>query len=107
MLLAPIKYTAASERKEPSQKSLPSSQQVRTLRARLRRTFWFCPPSKPHGFPAIITRCTNNYGPYQFHEKFIPLMISRALAGESLPIYGDGKNIRDWIHVEDHCRRWI
>lgn len=58
---------------------------------------------KTHGFRAIITRCTNNYGPYQFPEKFIPLMISQALAGESLPIYGDGKNIRDWIHVEDHC----
>ncbi len=59
---------------------------------------------KTYGFPAIITRCTNNYGPYQFPEKFIPLMISQALAGESLPIYGDGRNIRDWIHVEDHCR---
>jgi len=59
---------------------------------------------KTHGFPAIVTRCTNNYGPYQFPEKFIPLMISQAFAGESLPIYGDGRNIRDWIHVEDHCR---
>lgn len=59
---------------------------------------------KTHGFPAIITRCTNNYGPYQFPEKFMPLMISQALAGQALPIYGDGKNIRDWIHVEDHCR---
>ena len=58
---------------------------------------------KTHAFPAIITRCTNNYGPYQFPEKFIPLMISQALAGESLPIYGDGRNVRDWIHVEDHC----
>ena len=59
---------------------------------------------KTHAFPAIITRCTNNYGPYQFPEKFIPLMISQALVGQSLPIYGDGKNVRDWIHVEDHCR---
>jgi dTDP-glucose 4,6-dehydratase len=59
---------------------------------------------KTYGFPAIITRCTNNYGPYQFPEKFIPLMIAQALAGERLPVYGDGKNIRDWIHVEDHCR---
>lgn len=58
---------------------------------------------KTHGVPAIVTRCTNNYGPYQFPEKFIPLMISQALVGEPLPIYGDGKNIRDWIHVEDHC----
>src|SRR5229473_167335 len=59
---------------------------------------------KTHGFPAIITRCTNNYGPFQFPEKFIPLMIARALSGETLPVYGDGKNVRDWIHVSDHCR---
>jgi dTDP-glucose 4,6-dehydratase len=59
---------------------------------------------KTHGFPAIITRCTNNYGPFQFPEKFIPLMISQALAAQSLPVYGDGRNVRDWIHVSDHCR---
>lgn len=59
---------------------------------------------KTHRFPAIVTRCTNNYGPLQFPEKFIPLMIARALVGEPLPVYGDGRNIRDWIHVEDHCR---
>ena len=59
---------------------------------------------RTHGFPAIITRCTNNYGPFQFPEKFIPLMISQALARKSLPVYGDGRNVRDWIHVSDHCR---
>ena len=59
---------------------------------------------KTHGFPAVITRCSNNYGPYQFPEKLIPLMITNALEGKSLPVYGDGRNIRDWIHVEDHCR---
>lgn len=59
---------------------------------------------KTHRFPAVITRCTNNYGPFQFPEKFIPLMISQALAGKPLPVYGDGKNVRDWIHVADHCR---
>jgi dTDP-glucose 4,6-dehydratase len=59
---------------------------------------------KTFGFPAIITRCTNNYGPFQFPEKFIPLMIAQALAGQPLPVYGDGRNIRDWIHVSDHCR---
>lgn len=59
---------------------------------------------KTHGFPAIITRCTNNYGPFQFPEKFIPLMISQALHSQSLPVYGDGRNVRDWIHVSDHCR---
>jgi dTDP-glucose 4,6-dehydratase len=51
-----------------------------------------------------ITRCSNNYGPYQFPEKMIPLMINNALAEEPLPVYGDGGNVRDWIHVEDHCR---
>jgi dTDP-glucose 4,6-dehydratase len=53
--------------------------------------------------PAIITRCSNNYGPYQFPEKLIPLMITRALADQSLPVYGDGKNVRDWLYVEDHA----
>ncbi|MGV2963548.1 dTDP-glucose 4,6-dehydratase [Paenibacillus sp. AGC30] len=53
--------------------------------------------------PVNITRCSNNYGPYQFPEKLIPLMISRALADEALPVYGDGLNIRDWLYVEDHC----
>jgi len=52
---------------------------------------------------AIVTRCSNNYGPYQFPEKLIPLMITRALGDRSLPVYGDGLNVRDWIHVEDHC----
>jgi dTDP-glucose 4,6-dehydratase len=56
-----------------------------------------------HHFPAVVTRCSNNYGPFQFPEKFIPLMITQAMAGQPLPIYGDGLNIRDWIHVEDHC----
>ena len=55
------------------------------------------------GMPINITRCSNNYGPYQFPEKLIPLMISNALEDKSLPIYGDGKNIRDWLHVYDHC----
>lgn len=56
-----------------------------------------------HEFPGIITRCSNNYGPYQFPEKFIPLMITNALEGKPLPVYGDGLNVRDWIYVEDHC----
>src|SRR6267143_850225 len=55
-------------------------------------------------FPAIITRCSNNYGPYQFPEKLIPLMITRALGSQELPVYGDGLNVRDWLHVEDHAR---
>ena len=56
------------------------------------------------GLPVSITRCSNNYGPYHFPEKLIPLMISRALNDESLPVYGTGENIRDWLYVEDHCR---
>jgi len=59
---------------------------------------------KTYGLPVIITRCSNNYGPYQFPEKLIPLMITNALDGLELPVYGDGMNVRDWIHVEDHCR---
>ncbi|MEY9096896.1 dTDP-glucose 4,6-dehydratase [Paenibacillus sp. RC84] len=55
------------------------------------------------GLPVNITRCSNNYGPYQFPEKLIPLMIANALDGKSLPVYGDGLNIRDWLYVEDHC----
>ncbi|MGH2395471.1 MAG: dTDP-glucose 4,6-dehydratase [bacterium] len=54
-------------------------------------------------FPAITTRCSNNHGPYQFPEKLIPLMITRALADQSLPVYGDGRNVRDWLYVEDHA----
>ena len=54
--------------------------------------------------PVIVTRASNNYGPYQFPEKLIPLMISNALAGDSLPVYGDGQQVRDWLFVEDHCR---
>lgn len=56
-----------------------------------------------YGFPAIITRCSNNYGPYQFPEKLIPLMITNAMADIPLPVYGDGLNVRDWLHVADHC----
>jgi dTDP-glucose 4,6-dehydratase len=56
-----------------------------------------------YGLPALTTNCSNNYGPYQFPEKLIPLMISNALAGKPLPVYGDGKNVRDWLYVLDHC----
>jgi dTDP-glucose 4,6-dehydratase len=56
-----------------------------------------------YGLPVLTTNCSNNYGPYQFPEKLIPLIIQKALAGESLPVYGDGLNIRDWLYVGDHC----
>jgi len=57
-----------------------------------------------YGLDVIVTRCCNNYGPYQHPEKLIPLLITKILNGEDLPIYGDGKNIREWIHVSDHAR---
>jgi dTDP-glucose 4,6-dehydratase len=57
-----------------------------------------------YGLPTLITNCSNNYGPYQFPEKLLPLTILNALAGKPLPIYGDGQNVRDWLYVEDHCR---
>lgn len=57
-----------------------------------------------YGLPTVITNCSNNYGPYQFPEKIIPLMILNALSGRTLPVYGDGLNVRDWIYVEDHCK---
>ncbi len=57
-----------------------------------------------YGLPVVTTNCSNNYGPYQFPEKLLPLMIRKTLKGESLPVYGDGTNVRDWLYVEDHCR---
>ena len=57
-----------------------------------------------YGLPVLITNCSNNFGPWQFPEKLIPLMILKALAGEELPVYGEGANVRDWLHVEDHAR---
>lgn len=57
-----------------------------------------------YGLPAVITRCSNNYGPYQYPEKVIPLFVTNAMDGMSLPLYGDGKNVRDWLYVLDHCR---
>ena len=59
--------------------------------------------NKTYGMPVNITRCSNNYGPYQFPEKLIPLMINNCLSGKNLPVYGDGMQIRDWLYVEDHC----
>lgn len=59
---------------------------------------------RTYGLPVTISRCSNNYGPYHFPEKLIPLMIINALHDEKLPVYGDGKNVRDWLYVEDHCR---
>src|SRR5262249_12126678 len=60
-----------------------------------------------HGLPVLITNCSNNYGPYQFPEKLIPLMILKGAAGEPMPVYGQGSNVRDWLHVEDHARALV
>src|SRR6202023_4399571 len=59
---------------------------------------------RTYGLPAVITRSSNNYGPYQFPEKFLPLMITNIFDDKALPVYGDGKQQRDWLHVEDNCR---
>ncbi len=60
-----------------------------------------------YGLPVLITNCSNNYGPYQFPEKLIPVVILKALRGEPIPVYGKGENVRDWLHVEDHCRALV
>src|SRR5581483_1950344 len=59
---------------------------------------------RTYGLPVVLSNCSNNYGPYQFPEKLIPLMILKAVAGEPLPVYGDGRQRRDWLHVDDHAR---
>jgi dTDP-glucose 4,6-dehydratase len=60
--------------------------------------------ARTHGLDVVITRCCNNYGPYQFPEKVIPLFVTNLLGGAKVPLYGDGRNVRGWVHVEDHCR---
>jgi len=59
---------------------------------------------RTHGLDVVVTRCSNNYGPYQFPEKLVPLFLTNLLDGEQVPLYGDGRNVRDWLHVDDHCR---
>jgi dTDP-glucose 4,6-dehydratase len=59
---------------------------------------------RTHGLDVVVTRCTNNYGPYQFPEKVVPLFVTRLLDGKPVPLYGDGRHVRDWLHVSDHCR---
>ena len=60
--------------------------------------------ARTHGLNVSVTRCCNNYGPYQFPEKVIPLFVTNLLDGQPVPLYGDGLNVRDWLHVDDHCR---
>lgn len=82
----------------------PPTHPTRPIRRRRRRPIILFEPYHTYGLPVLTTNCSNNYGPYQFLEKLIPLMILNAVEGKSLPVYGDGKNVRDWLYVEDHCR---
>lgn len=92
---APFKETNPYEPNSPYSASKASSDHL--VRA------WY----HTYGLPVLTTNCSNNYGPYHFPEKLIPLVIHNALAGRELPIYGDGKQVRDWLYVEDHCRALI
>jgi len=93
--LPPDEFFRESSRYEPNSPYAASKAAADHFVRAYHRTF---------GLPAIITNCSNNYGPYQFPEKLIPLMIRKAVAGEALPVYGDGQQVRDWLHVEDHVR---
>ena len=73
-----------------------------TRRVKQLQTIW-CAYFHTYGLPVLTTNCSNNYGPYQYPEKLIPLCIQNALSGKPLPIYGDGQQIRDWLYVGDHC----
>jgi len=76
---------------------------LRTRPARQPLITW-CAPHHTYGLRVTTSNCSNNYGPYHFPEKLIPLMIVNILHGRALPVYGDGRNVRDWLHVSDHCR---
>ena len=89
-------------RRSPRRRRWPRT--APTPPARRRPTCWSAPRTTRTGWTTVITRCSNNYGPYQFPEKLIPLFITNALADIPLPVYGDGMQVRDWIHVRDHCR---
>ena len=82
----------------------PTRRTVPTAPPRRAAIIWRVPIITPTDLPVITTNCSNNYGPYQFPEKLLPLMIRKTLKGEPLPVYGDGNNVRDWLYVEDHCR---
>lgn len=99
----PTRSTEALEIRDISRKRLPMPLTPPTQHQRHLQTTLFAPGTIPYGFPVLTTNCSNNYGPRQFPEKLIPLIIHNAIAGKELPIYGDGKNVRDWLYVEDHC----
>src|SRR5262245_11391443 len=92
--LGPTGYFTEATALAPSSPYSPSKAAADLLAASYHHTF---------GLPVLITRCSNNYGPYQFPEKLIPLFVTNLLRDERVPVYGDGQNVRDWIHVRDHC----
>ena len=100
----PMKYTVPWDRMEHLPKITLLRRIVHTPRRKPLPTLICRSYHKTYGLDVVITRCSNNYGPYQFPEKLIPLMITNALEDIELPVYGDGMNVRDWIHVQDHCR---
>lgn len=83
---------------------LPRMHQAARIQRRKPPVTISCVRLRTYGFPTIVTNCSNNYGPYHFPEKLIPLVILNALDGKALPIYGNGDQIRDWLYVEDHAR---
>ena len=87
----------------PSARPLPTRPTAPTPLQRPPPITWCAPITTPTACPSLTTNCSNNYGPFQFPEKLIPLVILNALEGKPLPVYGDGKNVRDWLFVEDHC----
>ena len=87
-----------------SLRRLQSTQAARTALPRLALILLVLAYHRTYGLPVTISRCSNNYGPYHFPEKLIPLMIANALNDKPLPVYGKGENVRDWLYVEDHCR---
>ncbi len=100
----PMKCTATWRRARSPTRTRRCSRAALTPLRKPARTCWSDPTFAPTDFPAVITRSSNNYGPSSFRKNFCRLMITNALDGKPLPIYGDGKQQRDWLHVEDNCR---
>jgi len=85
-------------------KIVQSRRIVHTRLPRPAENFWRAPYFVTYQLPVVIVRASNNFGPYQYPEKLMPLFITNAMENKPLPLYGDGKNVRDWLYVEDHCR---
>ena len=101
----PTRSSARSGRPGSSPRTTPYAPNSPYAASKAAPTTSSAPITRPTACPTLTTNCSNNYGPYQFPEKLIPLMILNALEGKPLPVYGDGINVRDWLYVEDHCER--